>query len=274
MSITLDKILSPGLCVVSPALTVLVLSTGCSAPADSFEPELGQITQAARDLDNDPDYEVGDQVSSKRLKVKDISRPDDEGYIADVIASGTGCPSADSWSADVAPDGQAFTVVFNQYEIELSPGTPKEKRVCRISLLLNSNRRRGFALGSFAFAGYAYLEDGMKATSEASYKFKNKAESRAQGLGHVLSPLELTGPYDNEYLLQNTVTSDMFPPGHRCDKERALVIATRLEVRNNPRKSGSAYLNTSSADGTVAFDSAKGVLKFRILNKDCDRGRR
>src|SRR5262245_48216078 len=46
-------------------------------------------------------------------------------YFANVTANGSGCP-AGTWTADISPDGKAFTVAFSAYEAIVNPGQPMQ----------------------------------------------------------------------------------------------------------------------------------------------------
>src|SRR5262245_26853485 len=59
-------------------------------------------------------------------------------HITDIQYNGSGCPP-DSAVIDLAPDGQAFTVIYSQYAAEIGPGLPlsASRRNCQLNLMIH-----------------------------------------------------------------------------------------------------------------------------------------
>jgi hypothetical protein len=114
-------------------------------------------------------------------------------------------------------------------------------------------------VSSFHYQGYAILDkSGMTARQTAKYYF----------MGRPVSPelySDMKGPYDNSYVFSDNIgiTDLVWSP---CGAQRRLNASTRLVLRNNPKKTGSGYLNTTSVDGEV---KTKAVFQFGLAWKQC-----
>ena len=84
----------------------------------------------------------------------------------------------------------------------------------------------------------------MSATQTAKYYFQGNP------LPAVENRSTLSGPYDNSYIFSDQIgiVDLVWSP---CGATRRLNALTRLQVRNNSRKTGSGYTNTSAVDATV-----------------------
>ena len=72
---------------------------------------------------------------------------------------------------------------------------------------------------------------------------------------------DLVGPFEDDYVFQDDVglLDLVWSP---CGTERMLNIPTRLQLKNNVAKTGTGYLNTLAADGSVQ-------LHFRLYWATC-----
>jgi hypothetical protein len=189
-----------------------------------------------------PDDEV---ASTEQGLGQTIDVPNPSGaYFASVTANGTGCLPG-SWEAAISPDGKAFTVTFSAYEAVVEPGQSFSIKDCNIGIDLRSPQGLSYSVGSFHYQGYTILDKpGMSATQTAKYYFQ----------GNPLPAREnrstLTGPYDNSYIFSDQIgiVDLVWSP---CGATRRLNALTRLQVRNNSRKTGTGYTNTAAVDATV-----------------------
>jgi hypothetical protein len=173
-----------------------------------------------------------------------------------VNASGPGCPKG-SWNAAISPDGQTFTVSFNQYEAQLSPGQSQAMQYCALDLALLGTRNLKFDIGSFYYQGYVALDNPqMSAVETADYTFN--AAGVISGLigvdiplpGELHSQSALSGPVSQSYLNTDTVGGGRWSP---CGKANDLHIRTHLILNNDPSRNGSGYLNDATVDGSLKF---------------------
>lgn len=172
-----------------------------------------------------------------------------------VNANGSGCPKG-TWQAGVSSDGQTFTLTFNKYETQVSPGQAQDTKDCAIDVAIVGTKKLKFEVADLYYQGYVLLEnDRMSAVQTADYSFN--AAGIVTGLAGIDVPLPneihsenpVSGPTDRSYLSSDKVGGTW----SSCKKANNLHIRTRLRLRNDPEKSGSGYFNTSAVDGTMSF---------------------
>jgi hypothetical protein len=228
--------------VSSLALSLVALAcaftVGCAADSDGQDPaeEIGEATG-----------ELGSAVS--------VPNPSGA-YFASISANGSGCP-AGTWDAAISDDGKAFTVTFSGYEAVVDPGVAFQIKDCNLAIDLKTPTGYSFSVNKFHYQGYAILDQaGMTARQSAKYYF----------MGQPVTPelySDMKGPYDDSYVFSDAIgiTDLVWSP---CGAQRRLNAQTRLVLRNNSRKTGSGYLNTTSVDGEV-----KTVFQFGLTWKKC-----
>ncbi|MET0342353.1 MAG: DUF4360 domain-containing protein [Polyangiales bacterium] len=229
------------LLLCATALTALSLGA-CAEPATSDA-----------DADATPEPEIAAQQAP-------VNVPNPEGsYFADVFANGSGCPQG-SWNVSISPDGQVFTATFSKYEVDIAPETadPLVQRDCTLSVQLHSPQGLSYAITSFLYSGYAFLEEGVTGRLSARYWFQ----------GNPIPPTtsnrtDLVGPYDQSFLFKDDVeTKDQVFSA--CGTTRDLNVNTRLQIVNSsPKRSG--YANVAAIDGRTE-------LKFGLSWRKCDGG--
>lgn len=184
---------------------------------------LGALTASAAFADA-PDY----------VRVKSISY------------AGSGCP-AGTVATNVAPDKQAFTLLFDQYIAEVGPGVPfREKRKnCQINLDLDFPQGWSYTIFTVDYRGYAALERGAKATQQASYYFQG------QGQTATLKTL-LVGPVDKNFTIRDTLglEATVWSP---CGARRALNINSQVMADNTGASSKHGLITTDSIDGDLSL---------------------
>lgn len=173
-------------------------------------------------------------------------------YFADVDATGTGCPDG-TWDVGISEDGETFTLLFNSYAATVSPGQRSDLKECQIDIELGSPQGLSYSVASFYYQGYVFLEKpGMTARQTASYAFRGKRENAADRN-------EVVGPADESYIF-----SDEIEPNRRvwspCRRDDALHVRTRLDMKNEPHRTGSGFINSAAVDGSLAF---KWKLQWR-----------
>lgn len=227
-------------------LLVLLLSAfasasvvGCADGASDVSEDLGESSQALGET-------------------KIVPNPSGA-YFAKITANGSGCLPG-TWDAGISPDGQAFTVTFNAYEAIVGPGEVFSIKDCTIAIDLVTPPGFSFSVSSFHYQGYALLDRaGMNAKQTAKYYFRGNPVP-AQELRS-----EMWGPFDDSYLFSDTIgVADLvWSP---CGANRTLNAQTRLVLRNNPAKTGSGYLNTTTADGEI---TTPFTMTFGLTWKRC-----
>src|SRR5205085_3126258 len=111
---------------------------------------------------------------------------------------------------------------------------------------------------SFYYQGYAILDQaGMTAKQTAKYYFMGNPVPAKE------SRVDLNGPQDGSYTFSDVigVADQVWSP---CGAQRTLNAQTRLILQNNASRTGSGYLNTTSADGEV-----ETVFRFGLSWRQC-----
>lgn len=230
----MNKSTLSSLVLVASAALVSVGAAGCST-------ETGDVESA---------------VETTEALGTTINVPNPNGaYFAKVTANGSGCP-AGTWDAAISDDGQTFTLRFSQYETTIDRGQAISIKDCQLAIKLHSPQGLSYAVSSFYYSGYAFLDtNGMSAAQTAKYYFQGNPIASADNRS------DLRGPLDKEYVFTDNIgTLDMV--WSKCGVDRDLNVATRVMLRNNPRKTGSGYISNTTVDGSVE-------LKFRLAWKSC-----
>jgi len=194
--------------------------------------------------------------STEALGTAGIDVPNPNGsYFAKITANGSGCP-AGTWDAAIADDGQTFTVRFSSYETTIDPGQVLAIKDCQLAIKLHSPNGLSYAVSSFYYSGYAFLDqNGMSAAQTAKYYFQGNPIASNENRS------DLRGPLDKEYVFNDSVgTVDLV--WSKCGVDRDLNVATRVMLRNNPRKTGTGYISNTTVDGSVE-------LKFKLSWRHC-----
>jgi hypothetical protein len=219
----------------------LVAVSGCAADATSIE-SVSQTSEALTYVTPAP-----------------VAFPDGVKFLS-ITAQGTGCPQdAESYSVDIAPDGQVFTVTFNQYEASIDPGQVIKASDCQLNIKVHMPQGLTYAVGSFSYGGYVFLESpGMRASQQSWYYFQGEPVYSTRG------KTTWYGPVDKDYLETDTVgMADLvWKP---CGLDRSLQVPTKIKLYNNRAKDGVGYINTLAADGAIKFQ-----YTFKLLFGYCD----
>ena len=203
-----------------------------------------------------PGSDASEETATGTAEALEVPNPSGI-YVANLTANGTGCP-AGTWDASISPDGTAFTLSFASYEAIVNPGQAFSIKDCSIGIDLKTPSGFTFAVTSFYYQGYNILDSaGMSATQTARYYFMGNP------VPGIDFKSEMKGPNDDSYLFANDVpqASLVWSP---CGVTRRLNALTRLVLRNNAAKTGSGYLNMSTADGQV-----QNVFRFGFAWKQC-----
>lgn len=166
-----------------------------------------------------------------------------EVYIRNIKYGGTGCPQG-SVSEMVAPDNQAFTLLFDSYVAELGPQVSrlKNRSACQIAVDLAVPQGWSYSIATLDYRGYANLDADVIGTQVASYYFQ--AQPRTWSFS-----TDIYGKYDDAYQVRDNLelqASEWSP----CGGTRALNIKSEVRVRGS-RSTSKGILTIDSIDGHV-----------------------
>ena len=169
-------------------------------------------------------------------------------YIKDVKYNGTGCPRY-SVEQSLAPDSKAFTLTFSDYIAEAGPGISLRdgRKNCQITVDLDFPAGWQYALMSFDYRGFAYLDKGVQAEQGVSYYF--------QGQGYTgRSKSKLNGVFDDDWQFSDRIGLNAYV-WSPCGEKRALNINSYIKVKVENKK------RNRNAEGIIGTDSIDGQIK-------------
>ena len=178
-------------------------------------------------------------------------------YFADVKALGTGCPLGTT-NTSISADGQVFTMTFSSYDVNINPTTPDAQitKNCQLAIKLHSPNGLSFAVTSFYYSGYAFLEQGVQASQWARYYFQGNPIPPTQS-----NRVQLTGPYDSDFVFKDDIKIED-AVWSACGTERDLNVNTTMQIKNStPKRSGQAIL--AAIDGSTK-------LELRLAWRGCN----
>lgn len=181
--------------------------------------------------------------------------------IANVQAVGTGCPQG-SFSANISPDGQAFSLLLDNYIAESSFQNPISRLMCEVRVSIRVPRGWSYSVISADYRGYAYAEVGTVVTHQGLYSFdgsrpRNERPGFGDGGTYSFRAQEFRGPYNNNYYIRHTIDPRIAPWSPcRNDDLQTLHITTFLMARNlNSASQLQAQINLDSIDGSLQAQS-------------------
>ena len=168
---------------------------------------------------------------SQSLKIKKIK------------TGGTGCPNG-TVTTSISNDQKAFTLIFDEFFVELAGRRPSQRRACQIDLTMKVPAGWSYSIGRFDYRGYGYLEPGVQGTQTALYYFQGSGQSDV-----FTTRFGGNREFDDIYTVSDTIgiNAMVWSP---CGVNRNLQIKTDLRLqRRNSRSNAYGYLSTDSLDG-------------------------
>ena len=182
--------------------------------------------------------------------------------IRTLVYAGSGCP-AGSVANNVSPDAQAFTLLFDNYLVEVGPGVPfgASRKNCQLNITFDCPAGWSFALVDLDTRGYVALEPGVRGIQRTAFYFQGDATTGS-------FDRELNGPMDEDFHVRDTVAAPSRIWGHCGANSRALNINTSVRLDNSRNRSAHGLFTVDSIDGSVY--QVYGLSGDAI---DCLRGR-
>lgn len=173
---------------------------------------------------------------------------------AKVVANGSGCPQGTA-TTQISDDGLVFTTTFSAYTINLTPNKTLDSKFCQLAIEVIAPPGYSYAVSSFTYEGYAYLESGASANLNAIY-YHSGVPQRPTGPAK-----NIRGPYDDTWSFTESITtSDInWSP---CGAKRDLNIRTTISTTNSSKQQG--IVNLTAIDA-----STKGKVIVKFTNRKC-----
>lgn len=170
--------------------------------------------------------------------------------IKEVSLSGSGCPDG-SVQVVLAPDASAFTVLYDRFQLQVTPGNPKGEMKCEVQIKLKKPRLQGFAIESADFRGFVWLDHGM--TAEQTVSVGAGAIKEIRQLTSEFGSQKWNGPISENYIL-STVRPINGPKLLNClpaKDETKIIVKSKIKIE--PRHSaGIGQMSVDTADGRVS----------------------
>lgn len=170
--------------------------------------------------------------------------PANEVTIQSISWAGSGCPPG-SVQGSMAPDAQAFSLLFSQYIASAGPGIPvtQNRKNCDLLVRLRFPQGWSFSVFTVDYRGYATLDARVRGTQRSAYFFEGQFPSAALRT-------DLVGPYDANYEIRDTLglSAVVWSP---CGAARALNINTEVRVNNRDNRQGSGLMTTDNITGEL-----------------------
>ena len=164
--------------------------------------------------------------------------------IGDISHGGSGCPQG-SVGKSVAHDGKSFTLLFDEFFVEVGNGAlPSDRRKnCQVNINVEFPQGWSYSVIGFDYRGYASLDHRVKGIQETSYYFQGEEETKT-------FKTSLNGELDKDYLISDEIDADAIV-WSECGANKSLNINSKIWLNNRRNRNGSGLLTVDSLDGTV-----------------------
>jgi len=166
-------------------------------------------------------------------------------FVTDILYNGSGCPP-DSAVIDLAPDGQAFTVIYSEFIAEIGPDIPlaQSRKNCQLNLTVHVPQGFTFAIAAVDYRGFANLAPGARGLQKATYYFQGQEPQASTWRG-------FTGAFNDDWHFRDEVeyAALVWAP---CGVERSLNINSQVRLeRGTASRSSSSMMTMDSEDGSI-----------------------
>jgi hypothetical protein len=183
--------------------------------------------------------------------------------LAGLEYQGSGCPQGHV-SVTLAPDGSAFSVLYDSFNLTVGDQIAQAKSTCSIAIHLKKPKKSGFRVEAADFRGFVALDSGVTATQNV--QVMSGPNHGHQQLSAEFGTQVWSGPMSEDYTLRAVHPVNNKPPVLDCvpPKENTdIVINSQVQI------SGGG----NSRFGQVTVDSVDGLIvqKFSLTWLDCKK---
>ncbi|MBC7661609.1 MAG: DUF4360 domain-containing protein [Chitinophagaceae bacterium] len=182
--------------------------------------------------------------------------------ITHLTAAGTGCPDPSTYSTNISPDAQAFTVTFSEFVAEVGPGLPltASRKNCSLTVDLKVPAGWQYSVATFNYRGFMDLGDRVQAEHTTDYFFQGQS-TPGKFKAVVTGPVSKDFVYTDKIGLTSVYMPSVWSP---CNVQRALTINPSVRVTKLQGAS-------RDAQGIITNDSVDGELKqvFGLAWRHC-----
>ena len=162
--------------------------------------------------------------------------------ISDLTYNGSGCPLG-TIAETISGDKKAFTLAVDSFIAEAGPGISirESRKNCQVTMSLDYPSEWTFAIATFDYRGYMYLDNRVEASQGARYYFQGQPNS-------IDISETKKGLADEDYHFRHIVPVDALNWAP-CGAKRALNINTDIRVNNRRARSKEGFITVDSQDG-------------------------
>lgn len=169
--------------------------------------------------------------------------------IDSIDAHGDGCATGTAL-ASVSPDGEAFTVGFAHFSVDVGAGTAASVTAgCTLHFKVTVPPGWSYALARVEHVGFAALDAGVTATRRARFHLSGEAPEQA-----VVSTL--SGPFAGDHAVDDAAGAPAY--WSRCGKGKNLIITTEVSLERGD----------ASAEGEITVDAIDGEV-YHLVWQTC-----
>ncbi|KAF8455552.1 hypothetical protein BGX38DRAFT_1167507 [Terfezia claveryi] len=170
-----------------------------------------------------------------------------------VSGFGSGCPTANSVSPTLGPNGAWLNLAFNQYSAEVYPGSKPSESYKHCQLQFEVHFPEGWSLTLFetTFTGDVKLDRRVTAKQQATYHFGSEPQHTATFRCPKPPSGPWTGPLNKQYSCTDELLVEAYVWSSCKGTFETLFIGTSIEVDNSRNKKGTGYINTETTEAVV-----------------------
>ena len=174
-----------------------------------------------------------------------------------IQGNGSGCPPG-STVVDLAPDGQAFTVIFSEFLAQIGRGIPlaESRKNCQLNLTVHVPQGGTYAIASVDYRGYMNLARGARGLQKATFYFQGQ-EPQAS----AWQMFEGERSADWHIHQEVEVAALVWAP---CGVQRSVNINAQVRLEKG---------TSGGAESIMTMDSEDGSIKqiYHLSWRECDR---
>jgi hypothetical protein len=174
------------------------------------------------------------------------------------IISGTGCTSNNT-SVALSQDGQALSVLFDDFRAEAGNGTSQEVKTCTLVIPIDIPKGISLTIVKADYRGFNSLPKRTRAEFTTQYQFdgNNGNETRRSS--------KFKGPENDEFYDSNSIHTKSL-----CGGKRALKLNMNLSVWTNSQQDR-AFSEIDTVDATQPGTGKKKdrKMKYQIKLEKC-----
>jgi hypothetical protein len=165
--------------------------------------------------------------------------------ISDFTYQGTGCPQG-TVSHDISEDGEAVTLLFDQFSVELlnndSTRLERDRKACQLNFKLQAPTGWQFSVFYMDFRGFANIGQDAVGIQASNFRLGG-------GRGVNLGQFQIDGPFNDDYSRVANLPLNSTPWSGCNERRHALVVNTSVAVRG--RNGATGYMTVDSVDGEI-----------------------